>query len=118
MESFPHPLGRLPFEETRQQLGYAGSSAEWSSISNESEVPRESHLGILQFVMPALLCEGALVLYALWVQHRIEVHIHQVVEILQGQYNIMCTLIQDYLVPTCNGTWGSRLGNAEAKFLF
>lgn len=42
-----------------------------------------AYLGILQLVMPALLCKGALILYALRVQHSIQVDIHEVVEVLQ-----------------------------------
>lgn len=60
-------------------------------------------LGVLQLVVPALLGKGVLVIDALGVQHRINVDIHQVVEVLQialgSQY--MCKQPADQL----SGCW-------------
>ena len=42
------------------------------------------YLGILELIMPAFLCERALILNALWMQYCVHVHIDQVVEILRS----------------------------------
>ena len=43
-----------------------------------------ANLRVLQLVMPALLSKGVWVVNALWVQHCIQVHIDQVVEVLRS----------------------------------
>ncbi len=44
----------------------------------------KSYLRVLELQMPALLSKCLLIIDAVWVQHSIQVDVHQVVEILQN----------------------------------
>lgn len=66
---------------THSDMLYDTKSALCECCPEESE-QEESHLGIIQFVMPALLSKGLGVGHTAWLQHSIQVYIHQVVVIL------------------------------------